>query len=135
MQKIQYCMRRHDTLNEFYNVLCMLSGICVERGLQCIIENPYSQPHYLNQLWCFDPAIIDKDRRERGDSMKKPTQFFWINREPEHNFIFEPITYKEQRKVCEIHGKERSEIEPEYANRFIREFILKGDSPGELQLF
>ena len=56
--------------------------------------------------------------------MKKPTQFFFVNLNAQHNFIFEPLTFKETKNVEKLHGKERSEIDPEYANRFIREFII-----------
>ena len=124
MQKLELCIKRHETLNDFYKLLCMLVGVCVEKNLKIIIENPYSTTHYLNNYWCIKPEIIDKDRRDRGDSMKKPTQFFFVNLNAQHNFIFEPLTFKETKNVEKLHGKERSEIDPEYANRFIREFII-----------
>ena len=97
-----------------------------------IIENPYTQPHYLTCYWCIKPKIIDKNRRQNGDYMKKPTQFFFINREPMQNLVFEPIDYVEVRteeRMTAEDGKSRqvrrSEIHPQYASRFIRQYILE----------
>ena len=67
--------------------------------------------------------------------MKKPTQYWFINIEPKNNVIFEPIievkTYTvsnknnvrnlDKSKSCQTN---RSTIHPQYANRFIRQFIL-----------
>lgn len=60
------------------------------------------------------------------DYFKKPTQFRFINLEPRMNLIFEPkIINSHLQKVCETHNKvERSMISHEYANSFIRTYIL-----------
>ncbi len=96
-----------------------------------IIENPYSAQHYLKQYWCIRPKLIDKDRTKNGDSMKKPTQFFFINCEPKNNFIFESLDYVEAISFKKLNGNEnvsrktaRSMIHPQYADRFIRQYIL-----------
>ena len=102
--------------------------------MKLVIENPYTAPHYLTTYWCIKPKIIDMNRRENGDYMKKPTQFFFINFEPKNNLIFEPIDYVEQRKndfiTKKTTGKDRtvcrSEIHPQYANRFIRQYLIDG---------
>ena len=115
-----------NELHEMYMDISMLVEICLQRDLKLIIENPYSAQHYLRQYWCLKPAIIDTDRTRRGDHYKKPTQYYFVNCEPKHNFIFEPLMHVE-RKKCKFgfkDGKERSMIHPQYANRFIREFIL-----------
>ena len=70
---------------------------------------------------------------ECGDWMKKPTQFWFINCEPQQNLVFEPLDYVEQRKndyvTKKSTGKDiqvaRSEIHPQYANRFIRQYIIE----------
>lgn len=60
------------------------------------------------------------------NEFKKPTQFRFINLEPRMNLIFEPkIINSQLKKVCETRKKvERSMISYEYANRFIRTYIL-----------
>ena len=65
--------------------------------------------------------------------MEKPTQYWFINFEPSYNFILEPQVLNELRVSNDMHKfvKDgisrqvmRSMISPDYANRFIREFIL-----------
>lgn len=133
VKKLRYSMKLQDELTELYNLLCMLCVICSTRGLKLVIENPYTQPHYLTTYWCVRPSIIDKDRTERGDYYKKPTQYFFINCEPYNNIIFEPLDWVETKVVMNV-GKgnttvktERSLIHPQYANRFIREFLIEGE--------
>jgi len=104
--------------------------VAIRKKLRLVIENPYTQPHYLTTYWCIKPKIIDKDRRENGDYMNKPTQFYFINFEPHNNLIFEPIDYVEKRTIATLKNGDktrqvlRSEIHPQYANRFIRQYIL-----------
>lgn len=130
-KKLKYSMKLHEELHELYELLSMLVCICLERNLRLIIENPYTQPHYLTMYWCIRPTLIDKDRSLNGDYYKKPTQYWFVNCEPEENFIFEPIEHVETYRVD--HGKrhegcsrkiQRSLIHPQYANRFIRQKIL-----------
>ena len=136
-KKLTYAMDLHTELHRNYMLISELVVICIDRGLQLIIENPYTQPHYLTQFWSVKPSIIDKDRRDRGDYMKKPTQYYFINREVRNNIIFEPIEYVEQLTIDHITATDqmsrqvrRSMIHHQYANRFIREHIL--DTDGNL---
>lgn len=129
-QKLEYSMTLHDELHRNYELISKMVYIVIDKGLRMIIENPYTQPHYLTSYWCIKPKIIDKDRRLNGDYMKKPTQYFFIGCEPRQNLVFEPIDFVEQR-VCDrikadSHTRQvmRSEIHPQYANRFIRQYIL-----------
>ena len=123
-------------MNELVNQLFI---VCLRKGLKLVMENPYSEQHFLRRYWCFEPAIIDKDRRESGDYFAKPTQYWFLNFEPKQNLIFEPITYNHlgtggkidslTKEHCEKVGAEsvktlRSMIHPDYANRFIRQYIL-----------
>lgn len=130
-QKLMYSMKLHKELHELYMLISQMAVICIDRNLKMVIENPYTQPHYLTQYWCLKPKVIDKDRREHGDKFRKPTQFWFINCEPKDNFIFEPRIVKPSMAVMRCKAREnltiqeaRSEITPEYANRFLREFIL-----------
>lgn len=126
-KKLEYCMKFHDELNNNYKILTELVLVCLSRGLKLIIENPYSSQHYLARYWCIKPSYIDPDRSENGDYYKKPTQYWFINCKPKFNLIFECQVVKERRKIIEEHGADRSMMSPEYANKFIREFILDGN--------
>ena len=124
-------MKLHDELHELYELISMMVCVCIEKGLRIVIENPYTQPHYLTTYWCIKPTLIDRDRSLNGDYYKKPTQYWFVNCEPETNFIFEPIENVEtyvvdgKRNRDDISKKvERSLMHPQYANRFIRQKII-----------
>lgn len=121
-------LKLHEELHELYSLITKLALVCLKLGLKLIIENPYNTQHYLVRYWCINYSLLDEDRRDMGDYYKKPTQYFFINREPSHNFIFESIDYKKHRQIIDENKVDRSMIAPEYANRFIREFILEDNS-------
>lgn len=138
-KKMRNCLRLQNELTEMYELVNKLFIICFNRGLKLILENPYSEQHYLRRYWCYKPRIIDTDRRERGDYYKKPTQYWFVNCEPKYNSILEPINYNavDCKNAISMMKKEtysktgaknlkvaRSMIHPDYANRFIREYIL-----------
>lgn len=135
IKKLKYDLRLHQELSQNYELITKLAMIVFERNFKMIFENPWSTQHYLHRYWCIKPAVIDYDRRERGDYMSKPTQYFFLGRKPSNNFILEPQVIKPKRTHNEAHkflkdseAKNvtalRSMISKEYANRFIREFIL-----------
>lgn len=127
-RKLEYAMETHAEMDKHYSLITKMALVAMKKGLRMIIENPYTQPHYLTEFWALKPKIIDKDRRENGDRFKKPTQFWFIGFEPKQNLIFEPIDYVETKVVERIKGadrqRQRSEIHPQYASRFIRQYIL-----------
>lgn len=133
-QKLEYSIKLNNELNELYTLISMLVLVALRHKFPLIIENPYDEQHYLKRYWCVKPKLIDNDRRIRGDYYKKPTQYFFINCEPRHNFEWFVQTDKETYNIENAHtfasklGKSRtvvrSMIAPEYAERFVREFIL-----------
>ena len=124
-EKLEKDIELHNELNYLYCLISKLVIICVRKGLKLIIENPYSTQHYLTKYWCVKPEIIDYNRRDRGDYYEKPTQYFFINCKPKENYIFEAYTVQPLKTISNVHDKvERSMISQEYANRFIREFII-----------
>ena len=128
IQKIEKDIDLHRELSQLYELISKLAIVCLKRGLKLIIENPYSEQHYLVKFWSIKSKIIDKDRTQRGDYFEKPTQYWFINCEPKQNMILEAYTWNADKKksVEKTNNKtERSLIAPEYANRFIREFILE----------
>lgn len=132
LQKLEYAMRLHEELHRNYEVISKMAALCINRGLRMVIENPHTPPHYLTMYWPLKPAVIDPDRSRNGDYMKKPTQYWFINLTPKNNIIMEPIDYVERRVCDHITKKDgknrqvrRSEIHPQYANRFIRQFLIE----------
>lgn len=105
------------------------------------MENPYAEQHFLKRYWCFKPSLIDKDRRLNGDYFKKPTQYWFLNCEPEQNVLFEAIPNNEVSSIWSNGSKEnwgttgassvkvaRSMMHPDYADRFIRQYITEGNN-------
>ena len=124
-------MKLHDELHMLYERICQLVVVATRKNLKLIIENPLSQPHYLTTYWCLKPKIKDWNRRDNGDYQVKPTQYWFINCEPSFNLVMEPLEYVEQRttdRAKTMDGKSRqvmrSMIHPQYARRFIRQYIL-----------
>ena len=133
-QKLDYSMNLHDELHEFYLLISKLVYVAKKKGLRMVIENPYMQPHYLTTYWCLRPTLIDKDRTQNGDYYQKPTQYWFINFEPHYNLVFEPIDYVEKQVISKVKKKDelsvktqRSMIHPQYANRFIRQYLIDYD--------
>ena len=130
--KIKKILQREKNRHEFYERLLKFVGICEERKLRMIFENPYTQPHFLNDNFVIKPQIIDKDRSRRGDTRVKPTQYFFFNCEPTHGFTYQQtptdkIKYHDDFKhgmetgLC---NEERSMISPDYARNWICDFVL-----------
>lgn len=126
IKKLELDIKLMDELRENYNVLTKLAIICIRKGIKLMIENPYSEQHFLKRYWAIEPKIIDYDRHANGDYYTKPTQYFFIGFEPYNNLIFdEPIARYEKKKISTTHNKvERSVISKDYARRFIRQYLL-----------
>ena len=123
-KKLSNDLKLHNELNRNYELITKLCIICIDKNIPLIIENPYSEQHYLKRYWCIKPAIIDMNRRNNGDHFIKPTQYWFINCEPKNNFIFEPLKLVEYKTIDSQNTVNRSMIHPQYANRFIREYII-----------
>lgn len=124
-QKLENDIQLHRELSNLYEIITKLAIVCIRRNISLIIENPYSTTHYLTKYWAIPSKIIDKDRRTRGDYFQKPTQYWFINCEPKYNMILEPQIWNETKTIENTSNKtERSLISSDYANRFIREFII-----------
>lgn len=145
-QKMEYDMKLMEELKENYVLVNKLFIICMDRGIKLIMENPYSEEHFLRRYWCMNPSIIDKDRRENGDYYAKPTQYWFCGFEPKQNLVFEPIGYNHigesdairrlnssmyKDKLGKVSLKvARSMIHPDYARRFILQYIMDDLTEG-----
>ena len=124
-QKLEYDLKLHSELAKLYALVTELAIVCLRKSLKLIIENPWSERHYLRQFWALKPKIIDKNRRLKGDYYTKPTQYWFIGCEPKENFVVEPIEITQYKKIVHVRNTvERSLISKNYARRFIKEFIL-----------
>lgn len=127
-EKISEAMQAELERKDLFIIFSKMVQVCLQKKIKIIIENPYSTNHYLVRYFPIKAKLIDMDRRERGDFFQKPTQYWFINCEPSYNidalFIIQTIQ-RINKKVSNLcSGKERSEISPEYAEQFIKEFIL-----------
>ena len=136
-QKLLYDLKLIDELHRLYQLVSKLLLICIRGGYRLIVENPYSDQHFLKRYWCIKPSLIDKDRRLNGDYYRKPTQYWFVGCQPENNFLFEALPVNELGVAIEFVNMKntastsaknrtvaRSMIHPDYADRFIRQFIL-----------
>ena len=140
-QKMEHDIKLLDEVNIMYKYVNYMFITCIRKGLRLVMENPFSEEHFLRRYWCYPPSIIDRDRRENGDYYAKPTQYWFLNCEPKNNLLWEALPYnaiesrgkdawKERRKSdYEITGAKdiktaRSMIHPDYANRFIRQYLI-----------
>lgn len=121
-------MKIENEIHNHYQLLCKLILICIEKRIRLVIENPYTQPHFLHTYLPIKPSVIHTDRSKYGDTAKKPTQYWFINFKPKQNFCFEnlqsEILWKSDYAKGENRQTLRSLISQTYANRFIREYIL-----------
>lgn len=147
-EKMLYDLKLIEEVKKMYELVNKMFIVCMRGGYRLIMENPYSEEHFLRRYWCIEPAIIDRDRRLNGDFSKKPTQFWFLNCKPEQNVLFEPLPdnsilplfnkghdrWASMRKddflIMGSADKEtaRSMIHPDYADRFIRQYIVGGEN-------
>ena len=134
-EKFDAILDRADNRNYFYKLLYKLVGVCIDKGLRLVIENPFSSLHYLHNNFLQEPTIYDIDRTRRGDYFKKPTGYWFFNAEPT-----EGSSYQEPKKhlvvwkaksapTAGLCSEERSMISPDYARNFICDFLIGKKQP------
>ena len=132
--KILDILERERYRHVYYRTLLKLCHVCEVRGLRLIVENPYNAHHYLRFNFPYKPAVIDMNRRLHGDSVKKPTQYLFINCKPagKHSMTpLKPMQYTRSRRCAAKAGTcsvDRSMIDIEYARNFIADHILGIDT-------
>ena len=132
-KRIAYMVNKNRERARLYELMMKFSGVCLDRGIRMVMENPWSEQTYLKQnVIMKPPTIIDPDRTRRGDWMKKPTAYWFWNCEPTHGKSFQQTPKSQQRRTIEMKkapnaglcSKERSMISPDYARNFICDFII-----------
>lgn len=136
IDKLELDLKYNNELHDLYELITKMAIIVLRKGLRMVIENPYSTMHYLTRYWSLKPKLVDTDRTRDGDYYKKPTQFWFVGCDPELNVLVDPIPNNEQYTIdhMTVRGISnkvgRSMIHPDYANRFIRQYIVDGDGCG-----
>lgn len=141
-------IERSRERQRFWELCIKLFCVADTRGLQLVCENPYSKIHFLVQYFPYRAAIIDWNRSLRGDKFVKPTQYFFINREPTKGLKSlqprKPIpvnslddrTRAKRKSKIKLCSEKKSEITSDYARNFICDFILgKRQAFTDLELF
>lgn len=124
-QKLDRDLKLHEELHNMYMHITKMVWVANKRNLKLIIENPYSEQHYLMKYWCIKPKIIDRDRSKMGDIWVKPTCYWCINFEPHNNHIELPEYNKKLKYNYNTGGGiERSIIDKDYARNFINKYLL-----------
>jgi len=63
-------MKIENEIHNHYQLLCKLILICIEKRIRLVIENPYTQPHFLHSYLPIKPSVIHTDRSKYGDTAK-----------------------------------------------------------------
>lgn len=144
-KRIAYMVKKNRERARLYELMMKFTGVCLNRGIRMVMENPWSENTYLKQnVIMKQPTIIDTDRTRRGDYMKKPTAYWFWNCEPTHGKSFQQTPKSKQRRITDMKkaphaglcSEERSTISPDYARNFICDFIIgKEQAHTERTLF
>ena len=121
-QLLDKIIERARLRNDYYITLLKLCQVVESRNLRMIVENPYNAHHFWRFNFPYKPAVIDMNRRLRGDYYRKPTQYLFVNCEPTSKMSLQ--LDKPEQYVMEKEGIERSLISPDYARNFICDHIL-----------
>ena len=132
-KRIAYMVNKNRERARLYELMMKFTGICLDRGIRMVMENPWSEQTYLKQnVIMKPPTFVDTDRTRRGDWMKKPTAYWFWNCEPTTGYSFQQTPKDKQRRHMEMRkaphaglcSEERSTISPDYARNFICDFII-----------
>lgn len=137
-EKFDTIIERADNRNEFYKLLYKMIADITLKGCRVVVENPFSELHYLHNNFLQEPSFVDKDRTRRGDYFKKPTGYWFFNCAPTIGYSYQKP--KKTMRVWEaksankagLCSEERSMISPDYARNFICDFILGKEQIGSL---
>ena len=141
-QKTDAILSRSKEREKFYGLIIKLFSLILERGLRMIVENPYSENHYLKGNFILPPSFVDNNRMMRGDYFVKPTAYWFVGCEPTRGTT---IQFDKKKKIilnCKkgkeagLCSEERSMISPDYARNFICDFVFGKEQIGtQLSIF
>lgn len=133
LKRTDYMLGKNESRSYLFGLLIKFCGICLDRGIRMIFENPWSDNTYLKtNVFLKRPTLIDSDRTRRGDFFRKPTAYWFWNCEPTllstdqqtPRGSVKRIVYAKKAPKAGICSEERSMISSDYARNFILDFIL-----------
>lgn len=141
-KRFEYMLDRSQKRTYFFETLYKFIFVIIDKKIRMVMENSWSENHFLKFGFLKPPTFVDNNRRLRGDCFVKPTAYWFWNCENTYGESFqEPKEKKvidDARKspVAGMCSEERSMISPDYARNFICDFILgKKQDIGQLSLF
>ena len=145
MKRIDYMLEKNERRAHLFGLIYKFCGVCLDRGLRMVFENPWSENTYLKtNVFLKKPTIIDADRTRRGDFFRKPTAYWFWNCEPTHGETYQQTPTHKIRKIdhtkkapkAGLCSEDRSMISTDYARNFICDFILGRVQQGsQMKLF
>lgn len=136
-KKISYSEQTIKGTSEFYSLWCKMFLVALRKKIRMVVENPAVPPHFCSTYFPMKPSLVHRNRSIYGDYYIKPTQYWFLNFEPKSNGT--PILKRKPlRKFAYIKKGDypaefkcfsrkvlRSLMSPDYANYFLREYILE----------
>jgi hypothetical protein len=141
-KRFDYMLDRSQKRTKFFETLYKFVFVILDKGLRMVMENSWSENHFLKYGFLKPPTLVDNNRTLRGDCYVKPTAFWFWNCDNTYGESYQ--TPKQIKKIVEgkkhpiagMCSEERSMISPDYARNFICDFILgKKQDIGQLSLF
>lgn len=137
-ERMDKIIERNANRSRFFELLLKMIGVCVERNVRIVFENPYSEQTHLKEAFLKKPDIIDNDRTKRGDFYPKTTAYWFFNCEPTKGFTQQQTPKNKVKGIVNaksaskagLCSEERSLISPDYARNFICDFILGKSQPN-----
>lgn len=143
-KKILHSEKTIKDTEKFYSLWCKMFVVALRKKIRMVVENPATPPHFVNSYFPLEPSLVHRDRSKFGDYYVKPTQYWFVNLAPKENeasFVSnkKTVTFDKagKAKFAYIHKSDypaefqkkslkvlRSLISPDYANYFLREYIL-----------
>lgn len=128
-ERNELIIKRANNRHEYYLLALKFFTLCDTKGLRLVVENPWTSLHYLHNNFPYKPSLIDKNRQLRGDSFRKPTQYWFVNCEPTRDYTYKAPAAKKVVNSLSGHtgqlcDEDRSMISPDYARNFICDNIL-----------
>jgi hypothetical protein len=138
-------LKKNERRAYLFGLIYKFCGVCLERGLRMVFENPWSENTYLKtNVFLKKPTLIDNDRTRRGDFFRKPTAYWFWNCEPTYGESYQQtpthkirqIALTKKAPIAGLCSEDRSMISQDYARNFIHDFILgKPQRDSQLKLF
>lgn len=120
----KYISKRKKERERVYSILLKFIHVVKRKNIKTVIENPYTRNYLLYQKEMKQPDLIIENRRVLGDYYIKPTMFYFYNFEPTFFTDYIRVNNESLKRVNDESGINRSLMHGDFANNFIRKYIL-----------